>query len=672
MIDAEPAPARAPREPHAERAASLAYAACLGLIYYALAVIAIKMSLQPEAIANVWFANAAAVVALATVPRSRWGLLLATVAVANFAANVSIRGAPLLSASFLPGNLAEIVAGAWLMARFDLAHRFDDDGSTFIAALAAGGLAPQLLGATIGAAVLHWHGFASFSVAWPVWYIDSTLGTAAIMPLALALRKSRASASWRQLASPLALLLLIVTVGVIFFAFGLLPYAFTVISLPLVASVFFVAPVATFALAFTVVLVVSAGLDFGWLDRRQYAAPWANLFLFLPAAAAVLPAQLLAVVVQRMRRLLADTRALTTIGSDVAAAFDTRGVFRGVNRAYERDFGGTPGALVGRTIEQAVDPLHAATVRARFERVLASGQPVRARDEIDTAQGRRVMEVEYQPLADDRGQASGVLFSAHDVTDLVAVQRVLEQNVAQLRRANEGMEQFVRIASHDMREPLNTVMQFCELIETETASGLSPAARLYLTHVHRGSQRMRTLLDDVLSFVRLEGGSEAPQRSVALAGVLTGVREALASRIAERRARIVITPLPVVVGQESLLALLFLNLLGNGIKFTPSDREPQLHVGSRDDGDFVVITVADHGIGIAATDQRGLFVPFKRLHTRRQYDGTGLGLAICRRVVELMGGSISLESQPGAGTQVHVRLRRAEVLEPKDAVEATV
>jgi signal transduction histidine kinase len=108
-----------------------------------------------------------------------------------------------------------------------------------------------------------------------------------------------------------------------------------------------------------------------------------------------------------------------------------------------------------------------------------------------------------------------------------------------------------------------------------------------------------------------------------------------------------------------LLVLLFQNLVSNGIKFTEAGEQPQVRIESRSEGDVVIVTVADRGIGIAPADQRELFVPFKRLHTRRKYDGSGLGLAISKRIADAMGGSIRLESQPGTGTQVHVTLRRA-------------
>ena len=170
---------------------------------------------------------------------------------------------------------------------------------------------------------------------------------------------------------------------------------------------------------------------------------------------------------------------------------------------------------------------------------------------------------------------------------------------------------------------------------------------------------MRCLLDDVLSFARLEEGSCIEESDIALTEVLDSVLAAVGARIAQSQAQIERPAgLHSVRGSESLLVLLFQNLVSNAVKFVPAGRAPRVRVSSRVDGDDIVVTVADNGIGISASGQAELFQPFKRLHTRRQYDGTGLGLTICKRIAEAVGGSIELSSVVDVGTQVHVRLRR--------------
>jgi PAS domain S-box-containing protein len=630
----------------------------LGVVFLVLALVAIHMASGAEAITNVWFANAAAIAFLATTERARWPLLLLAVALANLAANWALRGNFLLSASFVPGNLVEVTLGGWLLQRFKLARGFDASAGRFARTLIAGGLLPQLAGASIGAATLQGYGFATFQGAWLGWYVDSTLGALAVLPLALAMRNAQQDRTPLRLFTPASMLFLVVTVAIVFGAFWTMPTPFVMLTLPLVASVFFVAREATFGLCFVLVLVICAGLDYGWIQGQRGAAPWNNLLLYLPAAASVLPAQFMALVVSRMRRLQADTAALTLIGTDTIAVLDRQGMFRGVNRAFERVFGHERKALIGRPIEYSVEPAEAIQARMHFEQA-CRGEAVQVRAERKTAIGPRVLDLQYEPVPSADGRITRVLLSAHDVTDIVDVQRQLERTVERLRNANEGLQQFVRIASHDLREPLNTIAQFCSLVQADHSHELSATGRLYFEHIGGGATRMRGLLDDVLSFARLESGTAVSVRSVALSNVLDTVVAALGARIAGRQAHVEwAAPLPTVLGNESLLVLLFQNLVSNGIKFVPAEKTPLVRVSSRDDGEHVVITVADNGIGIAADQQAELFKPFKRLHTRRQYDGTGLGLAICKRIVEALGGTIALESQIGAGTQLHVRLRR--------------
>ena len=279
--------------------------------------------------------------------------------------------------------------------------------------------------------------------------------------------------------------------------------------------------------------------------------------------------------------------------------------------------------------------------------------------------GRRTMDVSYSPARDPAGQIIGVLVLAHDVSDIVATNDALERSNAELRRANEGLEQFARMTSHDLREPLNTIVQFTGLIEREQAAELSAASSGYFHLVLAGAQRMRRMLDDLLEFVRLDH-ADAPVQPVALGPVLSEVCASLDARIAQRGAHIDLQPLPEVMGTDSLLSALFQNLVSNAIKFVPPERAPEVRIWSMPDADadaaYVRVVAADNGIGIAAFDQALLFQPFKRLNARRKFEGTGLGLAICYRVAVALGGAITIESAADTvGSRFVVRLRRSVV-----------
>jgi signal transduction histidine kinase len=253
--------------------------------------------------------------------------------------------------------------------------------------------------------------------------------------------------------------------------------------------------------------------------------------------------------------------------------------------------------------------------------------------------------------------------AATDRLNLAAALRDLRQSHAQLqtnaealRVANEGLLQFVRIASHDLREPLNTIVQFVGLVEEDHGKHLPQDAQLYLNLALRAGQRMRTLLDDVVRYARLQHGETDPPEPVALDRVLAELRDALAARLSATGAVLRVDPLPVVMGHASLLSLLFQNLLSNALKFMPPGRKPEVSVSAHLTKDHAIITVGDNGIGIAEEHLALLFQPFQRLHLRSEYEGAGLGLALSRQIAEAHGGTIQVCTQPGAGSRFSVRL----------------
>lgn len=233
----------------------------------------------------------------------------------------------------------------------------------------------------------------------------------------------------------------------------------------------------------------------------------------------------------------------------------------------------------------------------------------------------------------------------------------LKQTADDLALANEGLLQFVRMASHDMREPLNTMVQFTGLVVEDHAQTLPEDAQRYLQLVLKAGDRMRTLLDDVVRYARLQQAGEAePHTPVALDTILSELRDALAARLQNSGGTLHIESLPPVMGHASLLSLLFQNLLANALKFVSPDRAPEVRVSVKQDGQMACVSVIDNGIGIAPEHLSLLFQPFQRLHLRKEYEGTGLGLSISRQIAELHGGSIEVRADVDRGSCFSVTL----------------
>jgi signal transduction histidine kinase len=255
------------------------------------------------------------------------------------------------------------------------------------------------------------------------------------------------------------------------------------------------------------------------------------------------------------------------------------------------------------------------------------------------------------------GSVAGFLATVIDVTELTQAHESLRESHAALEQTALAQRQFIYIASHDLREPVNTMTSFARLLSEDYGSRLDDTARRYLDHVQGSAERMAALLDDLTSYVRLEQ-VDAPFAPVALDVVAAAVREDLTDLLARRRARLVTGPLPVVEGQESLLRMLLQNLVDNASKFQEPQARPQVELRQVERADSYEIVCIDNGIGIPDSHLDRVFDLFHRLHPYRRYPGTGIGLALCRRIVELHRGQIWAEPLTGGGTAIHVRLPR--------------
>ena len=244
--------------------------------------------------------------------------------------------------------------------------------------------------------------------------------------------------------------------------------------------------------------------------------------------------------------------------------------------------------------------------------------------------------------------------------DLRASNANLQKTVDELAATNGRLAQFVRIASHDLREPLNTVDQFAGLIEEDDGPNLSDSGRQYLRLVRKAGARMRTLLDDVVNYAQLDVDPQEVMSTVSLQKLMDDLRDALAARLDQTQAVLMVDALPDVVGHRSLLAVVFQNLLVNGLKFVEKGQPPSIHVSSTQSDEAVVIEFRDNGIGIRPEDQARIFEPFARLNRKQMFDGTGLGLTQARQIVEAHGGTLTVSSRPadGPGSTFRVVLPR--------------
>ena len=235
-----------------------------------------------------------------------------------------------------------------------------------------------------------------------------------------------------------------------------------------------------------------------------------------------------------------------------------------------------------------------------------------------------------------------------------------EQLITTLTEKNLDLDHFAFIASHDLQEPLRTISNFIEVFREEYGSQLDERAEGYFGFITRATDRMSALIHNLLRFGRL--GHNTQLERVDLEKVVDEVLEALSLRIAESKARVDRrSPLPVVNGYRIELQQLLQNLITNALKFTRPGEPPRISLYCVTSEREYRISVEDQGIGISEDDQRKIFRMFSRINQPGAYTGEGIGLAFCRKIVELHGGILFVDSTVNMGSTFTFSLPRTTV-----------
>lgn len=225
----------------------------------------------------------------------------------------------------------------------------------------------------------------------------------------------------------------------------------------------------------------------------------------------------------------------------------------------------------------------------------------------------------------------------------------LAQVIDKLTQSNAELERFAYVVSHDMQEPIRAVANFSSLLWHQYESKLDPAGQKYLTIISESARRLQAMVSDLLEYARVGQGARAHER-IDTNLLMQYVLDNLKVSIDEHDAVVAYENLPSFMGYPVQFMSLMQNLINNAIKYQPAGARPQVVVAATDQGDHILFSVRDNGIGIDPANAEKIFEPFKRLHTYQDYNGTGLGLAVARKIVDNHGGRIWVESKPGAGS----------------------
>lgn len=229
-----------------------------------------------------------------------------------------------------------------------------------------------------------------------------------------------------------------------------------------------------------------------------------------------------------------------------------------------------------------------------------------------------------------------------------------QQAMQELTRSNQELQQFAYIASHDLQSPLKTIVNYLTLLEAKHGDQLDTDAHRLIGVSTAAADRMRVLINDLLEFSRV--GTAIEFRPVDLNGVVNEILEEQQEEIQSLNATVDVGPLPTLTAHRTDLKQVFQNLITNGLKYHRAGVPPHITIRATDDGNQYQFSVSDNGIGIEPKYFERIFQIFQRLHGRNEYPGTGIGLATCKKVVDIYGGQIWLDSMVGSGTTFYVTI----------------
>ncbi len=340
------------------------------------------------------------------------------------------------------------------------------------------------------------------------------------------------------------------------------------------------------------------------------------------------------------------------------------GIIQSWNPAAETMFGYSPEEAIGQSIAMLVPPERRHEVEEIMGKI-AKSVPIERFDSVCQRKDGSRLEVSLaiSPIVDTSGKLLGISTVAHDISERKRAEAELVKAKEVAEDANRAKTQFLANMSHELRTPMNGILGMAGLA-LETA--LTAEQREYLVAIHASGHALLRLINELLDFTRTEFGSlhivPAPFR----------LRETLRQTVRPLFAQAEHMGLDTsweldpelpddVVGDPARLRQVLVNILGNAIKFTHQGKIALRAdcQSCRDNVVGVLFTLSDTGIGIPADKHHLIFEPFRQNDgsTTRRYGGTGLGLAIASRLVELMGGKIWLESEPGRGSTFYFTVR---------------
>jgi len=299
-----------------------------------------------------------------------------------------------------------------------------------------------------------------------------------------------------------------------------------------------------------------------------------------------------------------------------------------------------------------------------FDRLIKTGKTTKNQCKVNispTAQG--YINYCFKLIKDKEGKPSWVLLEGIDITELIQSKTKLSETVSELKQyidSNLELEKFAYVASHDLKEPIRSIISFSQLLERKLAAYNDKDVKEYIGFIISAAQNMTILIEDILTLSQAHN-KYFDMGKINMDELIKETLAAMQHTINKLKPKIQIKNLPkYIVANKTHLKQIFQNLISNSLKFSKPKIKLKIIIDSIQREDEVEFIVTDNGIGIEKDYFNKIFLTFKQLHHKQSFEGTGIGLSICKKIVENYGGKIWVDSKPNKGSSFHFTIKKIE------------
>ncbi len=348
-------------------------------------------------------------------------------------------------------------------------------------------------------------------------------------------------------------------------------------------------------------------------------------------------------------------RSILETAVDAIITIDTEGKIQSFNQAAEKIFGYKQEEVIGKPIEILMPDEYAKHHQEYIRRYLETGEKkiIGIGREVEGKRKDQSIFPMYLAVSEVKDKGKVILF-----TGIIRDLTLLKEYEKKLLEQNQELKQFLYILSHDLKEPIRSIQGFTSLLIKRYSNKLPKEGKEFLEYILSSSKRMHQLIEDLLHYSQV---STSPKKQTFLLD--KAYKEALENLkilIKEYRAEITPSSLPPIKvwGNPTQIALLFQNLISNGIKFHKPQKKPKIHIEIEEEKNHYLIKIHDNGVGIPRSQQKRIFDLFYQGDTSQE--GSGIGLAICKKIVQNHGGKIGVSSTKGKGSTFYFTLPKGK------------